>query len=51
MDHVYAALIIAGIFYVLFHHRHYRRNRREGFGVFYSLRGPFHTSIRVTKRL
>jgi hypothetical protein len=50
MDHVYAVLIILGGLYVLFHHHHYRRNRRNGFGVFYSMRGPFHTSIRVTKR-
>ena len=46
-----AVLIVLGACYVLFHRHHYRRNRRHGFGVWYSLRGPFNTRIRVSKRL
>lgn len=47
------ALIIAIIIVaVLAHHaHHYRRNRRSGFGVWYSLRGPWGTRIRISKRL
>jgi hypothetical protein len=44
-------LIIIVVLYLAFHHHQYRRNRRGGFGVWYSLRGPFHTRIRVSKRL
>jgi hypothetical protein len=39
-----AIIIIAIAVYALCF-RHHR-----GFGVFYSLRGPFHTWIRITKR-
>ncbi len=45
-------LIIVIVLAVLGHHaHHYRRNRRNGFGVFYSLRGPWGSRIRITKRL
>jgi hypothetical protein len=37
--------------YLLRHHRHYRRHRRNGFGVWYSLRGPWGTRVSVSKRL
>jgi hypothetical protein len=36
--------------YLLLHHRHYRRHRRHGFGIWYSLRGPWGTNITVRKR-
>jgi hypothetical protein len=41
-----AIIIIAIAVYALC----FRHHRRRGFGVFYSLRGPFHTWIRITKR-
>lgn len=42
-------LIIVGL--VLAHHgHHYRRNRRNGFGVWYSLRGPWGSRVTVSKR-
>lgn len=41
---------VAVVIYGLFHHRHYRRHRRAGFGVWYSMRGPFGTRVRVSKR-
>jgi hypothetical protein len=37
--------------YLLHHGRHYRRHRRNGFGVWYSLRGPWGTRVSVSKRL
>jgi hypothetical protein len=43
-------IILLILIYLAFHHHHYRRNRRKGFGIFYSLRGPFGTWIRITKR-
>jgi hypothetical protein len=47
-----AFVIVLGIVaYAALHHRHYRRNRSRGFGVWYSLRGPWGTRIRVSKRL
>lgn len=45
---IIAAAIVA---YVALHGRHYRRHRRNGFGVWYSLRGPFGTRVRISKRL
>jgi hypothetical protein len=43
-----AVLIVAA---VLLHHRHhYRRHRRAGFGIWYSLRGPWGTRESVSKR-
>ena len=36
---------------VLLHHgHHYRRHRRAGFGVWYAMRGPWGTRVRVSKR-
>lgn len=46
-----AVIIIAAVAYLLFHHRSYRRHRRAGFGVWYSLRGPWHTRVSISKRL
>ena len=46
-----AALIVLAALYLLFHHHRYRRHRRDGFGVWYSLRGPFGTRVRVSKHL
>jgi len=45
------AIIAAVLIYALHHHSHYRRNRRSGFGVWYSLRGPWGTRVRISKRL
>jgi hypothetical protein len=44
-------IVVAVVGYLLFHHRHYRRNRRSGFGVWYSLRGPWGTRVTVKRRL
>lgn len=44
----FAAVVIVA--YLLFHHHQYRRHRRAGFGVWYSLRGPFHTRWTVSRR-
>lgn len=45
-------IIVMVVFgYLLFHHHHYRRHRRAGFGVWYSLRGPWGTTWTVRKRL
>ena len=47
-----AIVIIVVLTAILLHHgHHYRRNRRSGFGVWYSLRGPWHTRVTVSKRL
>lgn len=47
-----AIVIIVIVGAILLHHgRHYRRNRRNGFGVWYSLRGPWGTRVSVSKRL
>lgn len=48
-------LVIAGLFLLLIgaashHGHHYRRNRRTGFGVWYSLRGPWGSRVTVSKR-
>jgi hypothetical protein len=43
-------VILAVIGYGAFHHHHYRRRRRGGFGVWESMRGPFGTRIRISKR-
>lgn len=39
------------VIYMGIHHHHYRRNRRNGFGMWYSMRGPWGTRIRISKRL
>ena len=47
-----AVVIIVIVLAVLLHHgRHYRRHRRNGFGVWYSMRGPWNTRVTVRKRL
>jgi hypothetical protein len=46
MEFVIIALVIA---YAVFHHYHYRRNRRRGLNMWVSIRGPFGT--RIGKRL
>ena len=46
--HVLIAIVLI---YLVIHVLCYKRHRRHGFGVFYSARGPFHTWIRVSKRL
>jgi hypothetical protein len=46
-----AVIALVVVVYLLVHHRHYRRNRQRGFGVWYSLRGPWGTRIRISKRL
>jgi hypothetical protein len=43
-------LLVIGA-YLLHHGRHYRRHRRAGLGVWYSLRGPWGTRVTVRKRL
>ena len=43
--------VLAVLAYLLHHRKHYRRNRRNGCGVWYSLRGPWGTRVRVSKRL
>jgi hypothetical protein len=48
VTHLLIALVIAAGLYGLFHHRHYRRNRRAGLSVLVSMRGPFGT--RISKR-
>lgn len=48
-----AAAIVVGIIILLAlgnHGRHYRRNRRAGFGIWFSLRGPFGTRETISKR-
>jgi hypothetical protein len=45
--HILAAIVLG---YFVVHVLLFRHHRRRGFGVFYSLRGPFHTWIRITKR-
>ena len=45
-----ALIIILVIAYLLLHRQQYRRHRRAGFGVWYSLRGPFHTRWTVSRR-
>jgi len=48
-------LLIAGIVlllaYAVLHVHHYRRHRRAGMGVFYSMAGPFHTRVTVRRRV
>ena len=45
-------VIVVIVLIVASHHgHHYRRNRRNGFGVWYSMRGPWGTRVRVSKRL
>jgi len=51
MKDVKVILIALVALVLLHHHKHYRRNRRGGFGVWYSLRGPWHTRVTVSKRL
>lgn len=41
-------IVVVALLYAVFHHKHYRR---DGFGVWYSLRGPWHTRVTVSKRL
>lgn len=46
--------VIAVLFvvaYLAFHHSHYRRRRRNGFGFWYSMRGPFGGRLTYSKRL
>lgn len=47
---VIAVLVIVVIAYALFHGHHYRRNRRRGFGIWYSFRGPFGTRETISRR-
>lgn len=44
-------IVLVIVAYAALHHHHYRRNRRAGFGVWYSLRGPWGTRVRISKRL
>ena len=46
-------LVVLGICVVAYlghHARHYRRHRRLGSGIWYSLRGPWGTRVTVRKR-
>jgi hypothetical protein len=43
-------IVICVLAYGSHHARHYRRHRRLGMGVWYSLRGPFGTRVTVRKR-
>ena len=43
-------IIVIVLLYAGFHHSRYRRHRRNGFGGWYSMRGPFGTRVRVSKR-
>ena len=40
-----ATVALLAVLYLLFHHGHYRRHRRNGLSVWVSARGPFHTRI------
>lgn len=46
-----AVCVVLFVLYLAVHHHHYRRHRRGGFGVWYAMRGPFGTRVRVSKRL
>jgi hypothetical protein len=46
---VIAVLLVVA--YLVFHHHHYRRHRRNGFGFWYSLKGPFGGRLTYSKRL
>jgi len=41
MGTVIALAVIFLVLYGAFHRHHYRRHRRAGFGVWYSMRGPW----------
>jgi hypothetical protein len=43
-------LILLALAGLAHHGRHYRRNRRSGFGIWYSMRGPFGTRETISKR-
>ena len=49
MEAIVIIVVLTAI--LLRHGHHYRRNRRSGFGVWYSLRGPWGTRVSVSKRL
>ena len=51
MEDAKVILIILVALVLLHHGRHYRRHRRNGFGVWYAMRGPWGTRVRVSKRL
>ena len=51
MEDAKVVLIILVAAMLLHHGHHYRRNRRAGFGVWWSMRGPWGTRVRVSKRL
>ncbi len=47
------ALAVIGVIVLIalgHHGKHYRRHRRNGFGVWYSMRGPWGTGVTVRKR-
>jgi hypothetical protein len=44
-------LLVLFAAWLLHHGHHYRRNRRAGCGVWLSMRGPWGTRVRVSKRL
>lgn len=43
-------ILIVVVAYALHHGKHYRRRRRAGFGVWYSMRGPWGTRETISKR-
>jgi len=47
---IIAGIIVIAVLYAAHHGRHYRRHRRSGLTVSESLRGPFGTRVRITKR-
>ena len=47
---IIAIIIVIAVLYAAHHTKHYRRNRRSGLTVSESLRGPFGSRVRVTKR-
>jgi hypothetical protein len=51
MEDLKIALVVLVVVLLLHHHHHYRRHRRNGFGVWYAMRGPWGTRVRVSKRL
>ena len=51
MEDAKVILIILVALVLLHHGHHYRRHRRNGFGVWYAMRGPWGTRVRVSKRL
>jgi hypothetical protein len=46
-----SVLIAILVIYAIIHVLCFKHHRRHGFGIFYSARGPFHTWVRISRRL